>query len=87
VVDQQPAFRAVKALGKQVPADISIIGYDDTYLALNTHPALTIMRVDRLAMGRAAMHLLALRLENPESARMSLTIHSTLVERESIAAR
>ena len=81
------AIRAVKTLGKRVPADISIIGYDDTYLATNTHPTLTTMHVDTLAMGRAAVHLLALRSENPKSARMSLTIHPTLVERESVAAR
>ncbi|MGW8250185.1 MAG: LacI family DNA-binding transcriptional regulator [Anaerolineales bacterium] len=81
------AIRAVNALGKRVPADVSIIGYDDTYLALNTQPALTTMHVDTVAMGRAAVHLLALRIDNPESARMSLTIHSTLVERESVAAR
>lgn len=81
------AIRAVKTLGKRVPADISIIGYDDTYLATNTHPTLTTMHVDTLAMGRAAVHLLALRSENPKSARMSLTIHPTLVEHESVAAR
>ena len=78
------AIRAVHDLGKRVPEDVSIIGYDDTYLAANTHPALTTMRVDTLAMGRAAVHLLSLRLENPESARMTLTIHPTLVERESV---
>jgi LacI family transcriptional regulator len=59
------AIRAAKALGKRVPADISIIGYDDTYIALNTHPALSTMHVDTLAMGRAAVHLLSLRIENP----------------------
>ena len=78
------AIRAAQSLGKRVPADISIIGYDDTYIAGNTHPALTTMHVDTVAMGRAAVHLLSLRLENPESARMTLTIHPRLVERESV---
>jgi LacI family transcriptional regulator len=78
------AIRAVKVLGKRVPIEMSIVGYDDSYIALNTHPPLTTMHVDTVAMGRAAVHLLALRIENPESARMSLTIHSTLVERESV---
>jgi LacI family transcriptional regulator len=81
------AIRAVKALGKRVPGDISIIGYDDTYIALHTHPALTTLHVDTLAMGRTAVHLLSLRIENPESARMSLIIHPTLVERESVSTR
>jgi len=79
------AIRAVQSLGKGVPEDISIIGYDDTYIAANTRPALTTMHVDTVAMGRAAVHLLSLRFENPESARMTLTIHPTLVERESVS--
>ena len=79
------AIRAAKNLGKRVPAELSIIGYDDTLIAANTHPALTTMHVDTLAMGRAAVQLLSLRVENPESARMTLTIHPYLVERESVS--
>lgn len=78
------ANRAVQDQGKRVPEDISIIGYDDTFLATNARPALTTMHVDTLAMGRAAVHLLSLRTDNPESARMTLTIHPTLVERQSV---
>jgi LacI family transcriptional regulator len=78
------AIRAAQSLGKRVPEDLSIIGYDDTYIAANTHPALTTMHVDTIAMGRAAVHLLSLRLENPDSARMTLTIHPTLINRETV---
>jgi LacI family transcriptional regulator len=78
------AIRAAQSQGKSVPQDISIIGYDDTYFAENTHPPLTTMQVDTVAMGRAAVHLLSLRLENPTSAQITLTIHPTLVERESV---
>lgn len=81
------AIRACQSLGKRVPEDISIISYDDTYIAAHTQPALTTMHVDTVAMGRAAVHLLSLRLDFPESARMTLTIHPTLVERESVRAR
>jgi LacI family transcriptional regulator len=80
------AVSAAQNLGKRVPEDISIIGYDDTYVAANTRPPLTTLHVDTLAMGRAAVHLLSLRMDNPESARMTLIIHSQLVERESVAA-
>ena len=79
------AIRAAQTLGKRVPGDISVIGYDDTYIAANTHPELTTMRVDTVAMGRAAVQLLSLRIMNPELARMTLTIHTTLVERESVS--
>ncbi len=79
------AISVVQDLGKRVPEDISIIGYDDTYIAANTRPSLTTLHVDTLAMGRAAVHLLSLRMDNPESARMTLIIHSRLIERESVA--
>jgi LacI family transcriptional regulator len=78
-------MRAAQEMGRRIPRDLSVIGYDDTYLASNAVPALTTMHVDTVAMGRAAVHLLSLLLENPESARMTLTIHSTLIERESVA--
>lgn len=80
------AIRAVHDLGKRVPADVSVIGYDDTYIAANTIPALTTMHVDTVAMGRSAVQLLALRAENPDAARMTLTIHPWMVERESVSA-
>jgi LacI family transcriptional regulator len=79
------AVRAIQDLRKHVPDDISVIGFDDTYLAANTHPTLTTMHVDTTAMGRAAVHLLSLRLANPDSARMTLIIHPTLVKRESVS--
>jgi len=79
------AMHAVRALGLRIPEDISIIGYDDTYLAVNTSPMLTTMRVDTVAMGRAAVHLLQLRIETPATARMTLTIHPELIERNSVA--
>lgn len=80
------AIRAVQDQGRRVPEDISIVGYDDTYIAANARPALTTMHVDTVAMGRAAVHLLSLRLDNPESARITVTIHPTLVERQSVVA-
>jgi LacI family transcriptional regulator len=81
------AIRAVKTLGKRVPGDVSIIGYDDTYIALNTLPPLTTMHVDAVTMGRTAVQLLTMRIENPDFARMSLVIHPTMVERDSVSVR
>jgi LacI family transcriptional regulator len=81
------AIRAVQDVGKRVPEDVSIVGYDDTYLAANTHPRLTTMHVDTVAMGHAAVQLLSLRITNPDSARMTLVIHPNLVRRESVMQR
>lgn len=81
------ALRVAKEMGLVIPNDVSIIGYDDTYLATNASPALTTMHVDITAMGRAAVQLMSFRLENPEAARMTLIIHPTLVERDSVISR
>ena len=78
------AIRAAQSLRLRIPEDISIIGYDDTYISQNTHPPLTTIHVDTLAMGRAAVHLLTLRKEYPQLSRMSLVIHPRLIERESV---
>jgi LacI family transcriptional regulator len=79
------ALRAAQQLGRRVPQDLSIVGYDDTYLSTSVSPTLTSLRVDTLAMGRAAVHLLALRIEKPDAARATFTIHAELIERESTA--
>jgi LacI family transcriptional regulator len=79
------AMRAAQDLGRLVPQDLSVIGYDDTYLAVKASPPLTTMQVDTVSMGRAAVQMLNFRLENPSATRMTLTIHPTLIERESVA--
>lgn len=78
-------LRAAQDLGRSVPHDLSVIGYDDTYLAVKASPPLTTMHVDIVSMGRAAVQMLNFRVENPDAARMTLTIHPTLIERESVA--
>lgn len=80
------SIRAAQKIGRRIPQDISVIGYDDTYLATSISPTLTTMQVDTLAMGRAAVHLLSLRIEKPDAARSTLIIHPKLIERESTAS-
>lgn len=49
-----------RSLGLTVPAQVSIIGFDDLPLAKHLHPSLTTARVPAGEMGRrAALHLLA----------------------------
>jgi DNA-binding LacI/PurR family transcriptional regulator len=46
--------RTAEALGARVPADLSVIGFDDSPLARRMRPALTTVRQDVDAKGRAA---------------------------------
>jgi len=57
------AIRAVRRLGKQVPDDISVIGFDDSGLMTCTDPPLTTIRQPIEMMGQAAVDILVNQIE------------------------
>lgn len=75
---------AMQALGKCVPQDLSIIGFDNIALAQHVTPALTTMRIDKKGMGRLAAQLLFNRLEYPEAGQVRTIIRPSLIERQSV---
>ena len=78
------AIQAAQKMGRNVPEHLSIIGYDDIDFAQYVTPPLTTMRVDKIVMGREAVRLLLWRLRFPDAARVTVTVHSPLVERSSV---
>lgn len=78
------AIQAAQTMGRKVPEQLSIIGYDDIDFSRYVTPPLTTMRVDKVMMGREAVRLLLWRLQHPDAARMTITVHSPLVERSSV---
>ena len=78
------AMSAAMDMGKSIPDDLSVIGYDDVDFASSAKPPLTTMHVDTVAMGRAAVQLIMNRVEYPDAARMTLTVHPMLMERQSV---
>jgi LacI family transcriptional regulator len=48
------ALRAVRELGRSVPADVSVVGFDDIIMANYTDPALTTIGVGKEELGRLA---------------------------------
>jgi DNA-binding LacI/PurR family transcriptional regulator len=78
-------IRAVRRLGMRTPADVSVIGYDDSALMTCTDPPLTTVRQPIEAMGRAAVELLANLIAGTEVAREELLFEPELVVRGSAA--
>jgi DNA-binding LacI/PurR family transcriptional regulator len=79
------ALRQIRTNGLRVPQDISLIGFDDLYIAQYTDPPLTTVRQPMRQMGRMAMETLLHLLEGSESVH-SVKVPGELIIRESTAA-
>ncbi len=78
------AMRALREVGLEIPHDVSVVGYDDVFLARYLSPALTTVRQPLVEMGRAAAHALLARLRG-ERREVVHRFDPELVERQSVA--
>lgn len=76
-------IRAAESLGLRVPADLSVVGFDDSVLAAASRPPLTTVHQEVAAKGRAAVAAIAevMAGASPEP----VALPTTLVVRESTA--
>jgi LacI family transcriptional regulator len=72
-----------RALGKSVPDDLAIIGYDDIPMASWVTPALTTCKVQFEEMGRAATQLLIGQISDSETACDNVVLQPTIIVRGS----
>jgi LacI family transcriptional regulator len=77
------AMQACKELGRRVPDDCAIVGFDDIPLADSISPALTTVRVDKYELGRQAMNRLLQMLAEPGVELGPLWMDVELVVRQS----
>jgi DNA-binding LacI/PurR family transcriptional regulator len=79
------ALTALEEAGLRVPDDMSLVGYDNSYLASIRHIALTSVDQPRLEMGRLATRCAAERYERPARRARKRTVTPHLVVRGSTA--
>jgi DNA-binding LacI/PurR family transcriptional regulator len=80
------AIRAARRAGLRVPADVSVVGYDDSAFMSCTDPPLTTVRQPIEAIGRAAVEMLAGQIEGSEVSADELFFEPEIVARGSTAA-
>ncbi len=77
------AMRAAQEMGKSVPGDLSIVGFDDIPLASLNEPQLTTIRVPKRQMGGEVAHRMLSLLEHPDSFPVEVLVSVELVKRAS----
>ena len=76
-------LQAARKAGISVPGRLSVVGFDDIYLAEFVSPALTTLAVDKVGMGCLAVTLLARRLELGRGYVTQTFVRPVLLVRES----
>lgn len=77
------ALSVLRSLGRDVPGEVAIVGFDDSPLAAATEPPLTSVRQPIEEMGRELVRLLAETLARPNRANRSVLLSTELVRRSS----
>ena len=77
------AIRALQDANLRVPADVSVIGFDDISAAAYTSPRLTTIHQPLDEIGRIATQSLLNRLHNTVAPADEIVVEPTLVVRES----
>ncbi|MEQ8675487.1 MAG: LacI family DNA-binding transcriptional regulator [Aggregatilineales bacterium] len=81
------ALQGATAVGRHVPDDIAIVGYDDIPEATRITPALTTVHYDRKQIGSDMMNKLLDMVEDKSGEDMQISIEGYLLERQSCIAK
>ena len=79
------ALQYLYQIGKKVPADVSLVGYDDT-LSTMLAPPITSVGLSLEEIGESAVKLLLERMEDFKAPAKNITIHTVLIDRQSVGA-
>jgi LacI family transcriptional regulator len=76
------AIRAAKKMGRKLPEELSIVGFDNIILSAYSTPSLTTIAQDRYQLGFEATKLLTGMLEGNKGSKRKV-LHTTFIKRES----
>lgn len=77
-------IQCLKEHGVYVPADVSVIGFDNIYISDFIEPALTTISQPSHEMGRQAARMLLDAIEQPNCVQENVVMQPTLIERRSV---
>ena len=77
---------AARDLGRVVPDDLSVMGFDDVDMARQVSPALSTVWVEKKLMGILGVRCLIDRAENPDRPALTTLISTQLIRRGSVRA-
>ncbi|MBQ9305565.1 LacI family DNA-binding transcriptional regulator [Butyrivibrio sp.] len=78
------AIKGFHKMGKNVPADYSVIGFDDLEISKYITPGLTTIKQDIYGKGRLAVEILSRSLEDKSYPKQDIIIPFEVIERESV---
>ena len=78
------ALKVLAASGRRVPADVSVVGYDDSILATTASPPLTSVRQPLEEMGQLMVDVLLDRIADPDAPPVQRILPTQLTRRESV---
>lgn len=79
------ALKALREAGRSVPADVSLIGFDDIELSQHVTPPLSTIHLSADQLGAIALRTLLARVVNPDASCVTNLLGVTLVKRGSVA--
>lgn len=79
-------YVAIKEEGLEIPGDISVVGFDDSQIALFLYPPLTTVYQEKSEMGKKAVELLINNIEKEISHIEQIYLPTKLVVRSSVRA-
>ena len=78
------AMKAFQHIGYKIPADISIIGFDNMPLSTSVIPALSTIHVPKQNLGKTAAERLINVIESDEYYSVKIEISATYIARKSV---